>query len=92
MAETPGKAATWRKAETDHKTSFIICLCNYFLSFYLISESAPASTMWSGPPSQLIAVDANLDKDSLSRGFISNVSSGMSVHLCLVQACLTCIV
>ena len=39
-----------------------ICIRSVGDRVYLTSESAPASTMWFVPPSQLIAVVANLNK------------------------------
>ena len=54
-----GEGRNW-----SHECLMQILIRSFSDRVYLTSESAPASTMWSVPPSQFIAVIANLNKDT----------------------------
>ena len=72
MTKTKQKTAAWWKTETViHVSGFTTH--PKFCRIYLTSDSAPDSTMWFGPPSQSMAVDANLKMyDKISNVFFLN--------------------
>ena len=70
MTETKQKTTAWGETETgdnDIRVKGVFdhfidsSLFHHYISVYLISKLAPDSTMLFCPPSQSIAVDANLD-------------------------------